>query len=63
MPKTKVRVKLQVQDVRDRRFLRKVYRALREDGFNELAEEYLAEGSVGNYEHVLLTTIKYVTLF
>ena len=61
-PKTKVRVKLVGKDGNAFAILGRVRRALREAGYQELAEEYLKAAQTGDYDNLLRVTMEYVVV-
>jgi hypothetical protein len=60
MAKTEVTVKLVGEDGNAYSVLARVKKALERAGYGDLAKEYLAEATKGDYSHLLATTAKYV---
>lgn len=62
MPKTDVKVRLIGQDGNAFAIIGRVIRAMREAGVSkEIIAEYQKEAMSGDYEHLLATTLEYVT--
>ena len=60
MTKTNVRVKLVGKDGNAFAIMGRVRQALRKAGHADLVDEYLEEATAGDYNHLLMTTMKYV---
>ena len=60
MAKTNVEVKLVGEDGNAFAILGKVSKALKKAGHKELAEEFMAEATSGDYDHLLGTCMDYV---
>lgn len=61
MPKTEVKVKLVGEDGNAFAILGRVKRALERAGHRELAQQYVKEATAGDYDHLLQTTLEYVS--
>ncbi len=60
MPKTDVHVKLVGEDGNAGAIMGKVRGALDREGYHDLAEQYIEEATMGDYNHLLVTTMEYV---
>jgi hypothetical protein len=60
MAKTTIKVQLSGQDGNAFAILGAVSKALKRAGHDDLAKEFLAEASKGDYDHLLQTAIEYV---
>ena len=60
MPKTNIKVKLVGEDDNAFAILGRVSKALKAEGYKELAEEFLTEAKSGDYDHLLQTAMDYV---
>ena len=63
MPKTNVEVKLVGEDGNAFAILGKVSNALRKADHVDLAEEFMAEATSGNYDHLISTCCDYVEVY
>lgn len=59
-PKTEVRVLLVGEDGNAFYIIGAVRKALKQNGYDKLAEEFWHEAKKGDYDHLLQTAIKYV---
>jgi len=57
---TNVEVTLCEEDGNAFSILGKVKKALKKAGHHELADKYMEEATSGDYDHLLITTMKYV---
>lgn len=62
MPKTNLKVKLVGEDGNAFLILGKVSKALRSTGHEDLATEFMQEATVGDYDYLLATVMKYVEI-
>ena len=62
MAKTNVVVKLIGEDGNAFAIMRKVSKALRKAGHGDLAQTYRNEATSGDYNHLLMVTMQYVTV-
>jgi hypothetical protein len=62
MAKTNVKVKLLNEDGNAFLIIGKVNKALKKAGHVELAKQYLAEVTNGDYDHLLQVTMQYVEI-
>jgi len=62
-PLTKVRVRLVGEDGNTFAVIGRVRRALRQAGHADLAAKYTEEAMSGDYNNVLRTTMKYVSVY
>ena len=60
MPKTNVEVQLVGEDGNAFAILARVEKALKQAGHRDLATEFMAEATSGNYDHLLQTCCQYV---
>ena len=60
MPRTTVEVKLVGEDGNAFAILGKVSNALRKADHVDLAEEFMAEATSGDYDHLISTCVEYV---
>ena len=60
MPKTDVKVKLLGESGNAFYILGKTIKALKQAGYEDLAKEYQAEATKGDYDHLLRVTMDYV---
>ena len=60
MPKTELTVKLIGKDGNAFAIMGVVSKALKKAGYHDLASQYLADATMGDYDHLLRTTMEYV---
>jgi hypothetical protein len=63
MPKTSARVKMIGEDGNAFTIIGRVQRALRDVGREDLCQEYYAEATSGDYDHLIQVTMKYVEVY